>query len=182
MKIADHALLGTGPARWRTPHFRYNQLAEADLAGNGYQILSHSKEAGADVFIKRKKALFVFLQGHPEYDTGALMREYRRDISRYLAGERDTYPDMPSGYFDAATTQAALEFRARAIREHDCDLLPSFQMLLAQQNLINSWRPAALLFFANFLTYLTAARSSRVGWSGLHRVPRRRARSEIAYA
>ena len=42
-------------------------------------MLSRSPVAGADLFIKQRKSLFVFLQGHPEYDPGSLLREYQRD-------------------------------------------------------------------------------------------------------
>jgi len=182
IKAAVHPLVGAGPACWRTPHSRHNEVAEAELVAHGYQILSRADEAGPDIFIKRAKSLFVFLQGHPEYDAGALMREYRRDIGRYLAGERDNYPDMPCGYFDAPTTALMLEFRERAMRERDTELLPNFQMLLAQQSLTGSWRPAAVRFFGNFLTYLADERSSRPGWSGIRRSLRRRTRGEVSYA
>jgi len=115
IKTADHPLVGADPACWRTPRSRHNELAETELVAHGYQILSRADEAGPDIFIKRAKSLFVFLQGHPEYDSGALMREYRCDIGRYLAGERDNYPDMPCGYFDAPTTELMLEFRERVV-------------------------------------------------------------------
>ena len=38
------------------------------------------------------RSLFVFLQGHPEYDPTTLLREYRRDVGRFLRRERDGYP------------------------------------------------------------------------------------------
>ena len=46
-----------------------------------------------DLFVKKKeKSLFVHFQGHPEYGAQTLLKEYRRDIKRFLRGERETYP------------------------------------------------------------------------------------------
>ncbi|MBV8778524.1 MAG: homoserine O-succinyltransferase, partial [Alphaproteobacteria bacterium] len=83
---ADHKLL-RGLTRWQTPHSRLNGIAESELAAAGYRVLSRSAEAGVDLFVKQRNSLFVFLQGHPEYDATALFGEYRRDVRRFLAGE-----------------------------------------------------------------------------------------------
>ena len=77
----------------------------SDLAAGGYQLLTQSPEAGVDIFAKELRSQFIFFQGHPEYEALSLEREYLRDISRFLAGERDTYPAVPAGYFDAETEQ-----------------------------------------------------------------------------
>ena len=36
--------------------------------------------------LRHRRSLFLYLQGHPEYDGGALDREYRRDTARFQAG------------------------------------------------------------------------------------------------
>jgi homoserine O-succinyltransferase len=160
-RVADHPIVAGGSARWSTPHSRYNELPEADLVAHGYQILSRSADAGADIFVKRDRSLFVFLQGHPEYDANSLLLEYRRDVGRYLSGERDTYPDMPAAYFDEPTTEALLWFRGEGLRRRDAELMPGFQMLLAERAVSNVWRPAALRLFSNWLAYLAEQRARR---------------------
>ena len=46
-----------------------------------------------DSFVKKKKrSLFVHFQGHPEYGAQTLLKEYRRDIKRFLRAERETIP------------------------------------------------------------------------------------------
>jgi len=169
IKIADHPLVADGPARWYTPHSRYNGLREEELASRGYQVLATSPTAGADIFIKRRKSLLLFLQGHPEYDAGALLREYRRDVGRFLAGESDRYPEMHCGYFGDSATQALLAFRERAFRERDIGLLPLFPMVVAQQDLCGSWRPAALNLYANWLSTLAERYSWRAGLTSRRR-------------
>ncbi len=63
----------------------------------GYLTLTRAPGAGVDMFVKEWLALQVFLQGHPEYDADTLAREYRRDVGRFLAGERADAPAPPAG-------------------------------------------------------------------------------------
>ena len=109
---SDHALTqGTG-ASIRFPHSRWNEVRADALKTCGYTVLTQSDEGGVDCFVKRKKrSLFVHFQGHPEYGAQTLLKEYRRDIRRFLRLERETYPSMPRGYFDAVSTRLVTEFR-----------------------------------------------------------------------
>jgi homoserine O-succinyltransferase len=156
---ADHPLLALMPASWVTPHSRYNELPEAALRARGYRILSHSRAAGADIFVKRRGSLFVFLQGHPEYDAGALGREYRRDAGNFLAGRSADYPEIPAGYFPDDAARAMQKFRAAALRERDAALFQSFPSLPATTA---PWHGAAAGLYAAWLAHLSAR---RFGWA-----------------
>src|ERR1700681_3210752 len=102
-KLTDNWLTRDLPSPLKIPHSRLNELRASDLVASGYQVLTQSREAGVDMFGKQLGSQFVFFQGHPEYDALSLEREYLRDISRFLAGERDSYPAFPDGYFDTET-------------------------------------------------------------------------------
>ena len=66
------------------------------LEASGYAMLLGARDAGWAVAVKRRsRCLFVLCQGHLEYGTDSLLREYRRDVRRFLAGERSTYPCVP---------------------------------------------------------------------------------------
>ena len=83
-----------------------------ELTACGYSVLTKSVQAGVDIFVKQKrKSLFVHFQGHPEYGALTLMKEYRRDIRRFLRKERETYPSMPLGYFDTTADKLLTDFR-----------------------------------------------------------------------
>jgi homoserine O-succinyltransferase len=97
----------------KIPHSRLNEVRESDLASRGYRIITRSEVAGADIFAKQFKSLFIFFQGHPEYDALSLQREYMRDLARFLSGERNDYPAIPANYFDSMT-----EARLRAFERH----------------------------------------------------------------
>jgi homoserine O-succinyltransferase/O-acetyltransferase len=163
-RVAVHPLMGFGPGQWKVPHSRYNGLPERALAARGYRILSWSDAAGADLFVKRRGALHVFLQGHPEYDAGALLREYRRDIARFLAGERDDYPELPSGYLRPELDDAMRRFAERASAARDSTLIDDFPMNAAKRELDAPWLDPATQLYANWLFYLSHERGRRADW------------------
>ncbi|MGA7803405.1 homoserine O-succinyltransferase MetA [Bradyrhizobium sp.] len=118
-KLRDDWLTRDLPARIKVPHSRFNALSADQLAARGYRVLTSSDEAGVDIFARRHNSHFIFLQGHPEYDASSLQREYMRDLARFLSGERDLYPAIPAGYFDAATEQHLMDFERRARIDRD---------------------------------------------------------------
>ncbi len=155
VKAADHAILAGAPSRWCVPHSRQNGLSEDALVSKSYRILSESSEVGADMFVKETKSLFVFLQGHPEYGRTALLREYRRDIRRFIAGERDKYPEMPRGYFDEETARAFARFRERTLQNRTEQLL---NLPEAEAKLPFVWHEFAVRLYTNWLSYLAERR------------------------
>jgi homoserine O-succinyltransferase len=159
-KAGDHSLLSGMPSSWRIPHSRYNTLDPAQLTAAGYDIVSWSDDAGADTFIQRRRtgALFVFYQGHPEYDAGALLREYRRDVGRFLAGVLDRYPEIPRGYFDAETAHAFARFRRRAHRERRPELLDGLPGRRASDRPAHTWNDAAIRLYTNWLRTIVVNR------------------------
>jgi homoserine O-succinyltransferase len=168
--VSDHSILAGAPSCWQIPHSRYNDVPEEALISGGYCILSRSPDAGADLFVKRGKSLFLFFQGHPEYDPGALFREYRRDIGRFLAGERDGYPAMPCGYFDEDTAAAMAMFREGALRHRHPDLLSSFPACDGERKVAHPWRGPAVRLYGNWLSYLASQRSRAFARTASRRV------------
>jgi len=111
-------------------------------------------------FVKEAGSLFVFLQGHPEYDATSLFGEYRRDLRRYLAGERDGHPELPQGYFSDRATALLLAFRERAERQRDVGLLQEFPAAEIGAELTAPWRDAATRLYANWLSYVAEQRDA----------------------
>jgi homoserine O-succinyltransferase len=109
-----------------------------------------------DAFVKQRKSLFVFFQGHPEYEAVTLMLEYRRDIGRFLRGERETYPPMPLGYFDEETVDALIALKERALLDRREELLAEFPMAMAAGKVANTWRSTAESLYRNWLRYISA--------------------------
>jgi homoserine O-succinyltransferase len=156
---SGHPLTKGTPSQWRIPHSRHNDLAESELIECGYDILTTSAEAGVDTFVKQRKSLFVFFQGHPEYEPGTLLREYRRDAGRFLRRERETYPAMPQGYLDERSIDLLAAFREQAILSRREELLASFPTALVERALADPWRQAATGIYRNWLGHLSAQKA-----------------------
>jgi homoserine O-succinyltransferase len=151
-RVSDHDILVDGPLRWRVPHSRENELPEEELLSKGYLVLSRSPQVGADMFVREDSALFVFLQGHPEYEPEALFLEYRRDVRRFLRGERSNYPAMPIGYFDTDTTAALTAFQAQAIEQRSSEAFLQFPEMPPGAEW--EWRGLAIRVYSNWLSYI----------------------------
>jgi homoserine O-succinyltransferase len=156
VRVSDHPLTAAAPSRLQMPQSRWNEIPEEALLACGYRVLTRSEDAGVDAFVKQRKSLFVFFQGHPEYDATTLLLEYRRDIGRFLRRERDTYPPMPHGYFDEETVEALTALRERALLDRREELLAEFPTAMAAGKVTNTWRSTAESLYRNWLQYICA--------------------------
>lgn len=161
-RVSDHELTSGFPSRAVLPHSRWHDIPEAELTAGGYRVLTRTKEAGVDAFIKLRKSLLVCFQGHPEYQPKTLLLEYARDIKRYLRRESESYPSMPHGYFDVETVDVLTAFQERASREPREELFVDFPAALAERNLTDQWRSAAAGIYRNWLMYLCAMKDQRL--------------------
>jgi homoserine O-succinyltransferase len=161
-KVEHHPLLANTKPEWKVPHSRFNDLPPLPLISHGYRILTWSEQAGVDIFVKSfRRSLFVFVQSHPEYDARALMREYRRDVSRFLTRQRVQHPDVPVDYFDAQTEGELRLLQQRAIQAPDPEIMDEVRLKAGQAELAAPWRSTAVQFYQNWLGYLGAERAKR---------------------
>ncbi len=113
----DHPVVSGVNTRFYAPHSRFNDVSREKLTSAGLTVLTDSDEAGVLLASSADGLRFVFVQGHPEYDIDSLAKEYKREVLRFAAGERDDYPPLPLRYFDTQA-QALLEsLRRRVERE-----------------------------------------------------------------
>lgn len=155
-RMLDHPLIARTPSNVQLPHSRWNGLPEDRLVGAGYSVLTRTGDAEVDMFIKQQKKLFVFFQGHPEYEADTLLREYRRDIGRYFKGERSQYPAMPQGYFDRDTVVALESLQLQSESGQDDDLLPEILAALSNITIENTWQSSATSIYENWLRHIRA--------------------------
>ena len=167
---AKHDLMSHAAGFVRFPHSRWNEVRQNDLIAGGYSVLAKSVDAGVDVFVKKvMNSLFVHFQGHPEYGAHTLMKEYRRDIKRFLRGERETYPTMPYGYFDAAASEALETYREIALTDRREDVIESFPESVSK-TLQHSWHSSAVGVYRNWLRYMVGRKAERPTFPVMSRV------------
>ena len=148
--VAEPARQGL-PASLTVCHSRMNEVRTSDLLARGYEIVSEAAGGHVDVFAKTSGSRFLFLQGHPEYDADSLMREYRRDVGRYLNGNRETYPDVPESYFDSMTTVRMENFRVLAEKSRDMRLFESFPQATLRSGLQRKLADSARDIFSGWM-------------------------------
>ena len=146
----------------RTPHSRRNGLSAPDLIRQDYQVLSSNAEIGVDAFVKQRDSLFLFLQGHPEYENDSLAREYRRDMSRFLRGEQEAPPVVPAAYYPTVVERALTAFAERARRDRRPALMELFPDAGAFGPLDAPWRPAAIQLYRNWLELVAERKAATV--------------------
>lgn len=153
-RVEDHPLTaGIGP-HLRLPHSRWNGVPESALRGCGYRVLTKSSDIGADMFIKQYRSLFIFFQGHPEYDVDTLMLEYRRDVGRYLRGESDRYPAIPENYFSQDTTTLLKALQREALICPRPELLADVHSALLEAKIEAAWRPDASFIYSRWIEHI----------------------------
>jgi homoserine O-succinyltransferase len=145
------------PSQLNICHSRLNEVRSTDLEASGYQILSAAPGGHVDIFSKQFASRFVFLQGHPEYDADSLMREYRRDVGRFLSGQREDYPEVPENYFDSDTTIAMENYRTKAERSRDLRLFENFPAVGLRRGLAERLAQSASAVFGNFVASIASA-------------------------
>ncbi|MGB6430076.1 MAG: homoserine O-succinyltransferase [Candidatus Acidiferrales bacterium] len=159
-KVRGHALtegLGDG---MQIPHSRWNEVRADALTSCGYEILTQSAEAGVDLFVKKKKnSFFVHFQGHPEYETRTLLKEFRRDIKRFLRRDRESYPTMPEGYFDPIATKLLSDFQESVIADPREELLARFPEAAISEAIQGTWQKSAATVYSNWLRYLITGKA-----------------------
>jgi homoserine O-succinyltransferase len=160
-KVADHWLTNDLASPPKISHSRLNELRASDLVARGYRLLTTSPEAGVDIFAKELGSQFIFFQGHPEYEALSLQREFLRDITRFLAGERDSYPAFPAGYFDIWTESKLANFQKRASAERKLPLSVELPSLTLRPDIAAG--VAATAIFRNWLGYLSDGAAARQG-------------------
>jgi len=167
-KIRDHALMAGGENAMRIPHSRWNEVRADALDSCGYEVLVQSAQAGVDLFVKKKReSLFVHFQGHPEYGTRTLLKEYRRDIKRFLRGERETYPNMPHGYFDATAIRLLSDFQDRVTADPHEELLTEFPESRVTSVLRETWQASAASVYRKWLQYLLSRKAEASSLSSM---------------
>lgn len=154
-----HPLLAGMAPVLPVPHSRWNDLPEGELTAKGYTVLRRSEAVGVDLFVRQGASLMVFLQGHPEYETDTLAREYRRDIGRFLDGSRDTCPGIPEHYYSDEAVERLEAFAELARIRRAPSLHADFPGMAATPPRPAAWQDGAARLFRNWLSLVAAQRA-----------------------
>jgi homoserine O-succinyltransferase len=119
----------------------------------GYAVVLQSQEVGWSVATKTLgRSEVVLMQAHPEYDAESLLREYVRDVRRYVCRERDELPCLPTDCVTGPDWDRLRRLHERVVDgERDPALVAAFPFDDIGARAPWPWRGAALRLFANVL-------------------------------
>jgi homoserine O-succinyltransferase len=116
-----HPLLREINTRFDTPHSRHNDISRSQLEAHGLKVLVESHDGGVHMAVSPDQFRVVYFQGHPEYDYNSLLKEYLREVRRFLGQEVDARPPFPENYLPEEARRIAARFLEQAAGRGDPD-------------------------------------------------------------
>ncbi len=148
----SHPLVVDVNTRFDVPHSRFNQIDREQFEAAGTHVLVESHEAGVHLAVSPDGFRTVFFQGHPEYDTISLLKEFKREVGLYATGKRPDWPPFVDNYFPPRAQALILEYRLRLDRALDKGLPPPpFPEQLIAPRLHNTWHDTAEAVVGNWM-------------------------------
>ena len=147
-----HPLVSDVNTRFDVPHSRFNDVSREQFEAARLHVLAEGDVPGVHLAVSEDLFRIVFFQGHPEYDTISLLKEYKRELGRFIKGERDDYPPLPDNYF-AVRTQAILDEHrdhVAAARERN-EPVPELPESLITKTLDNTWHDTGEAVINNWM-------------------------------
>lgn len=95
----NHPLVRGMNTKFDAPHSRFSEVTRKQFDDGGMITLVEGEESGVYMAVSKDGFRQICLQGHPEYDTFSLLKEYKRDVNWYQEGILEEYPDFPKHYF-----------------------------------------------------------------------------------
>ena len=108
----QHPLVNDVNTRFDVPHSRWNAVTPEQFHDAGLHVLVESG-VGVHLATSADGLRVVFFQGHPEYDTVSLLKEYKREVLLWADGQRDDYPPFPANYLGPRAQAVLNEYRLR---------------------------------------------------------------------
>lgn len=152
--VADrgHPLVQDVNTRFDAPHSRWNDVSAQQLRRAGAHVLVESDVAGAHLAVSPDRFRMVFFQGHPEYDRNSLLKEYKREVNRYLDGEIEAPPPHPEHYFSPAAAALADAYLADAVgARRRGGPMPVFPEAAFDDHIDDTWGDSGRAIFNNWL-------------------------------
>jgi len=150
--VPGHPLLRDINTRFDVPHSRYNDISREQLEEAGLTVLVESEAGGVHMAVSPDQFRMIYFQGHPEYDRNSLLKEYKREVLRYLAGELSSPPPFPENYLPEEARRIAESFLDRARKaQAGGGPLPALDEEEIEVLLDNTWGDTAKAMVNNWL-------------------------------
>ena len=144
----QHPILKGINTRFDVPHSRFNEISLKQFKDAGVEVLVKG-DVGAHMCVSDDLFRIVLFQGHPEYDSISLLKEYKREVSSFLVGNRSDYPVFPDNYLNEQSKAILREFKSKLLSSEFT--IADFPESLIANTLDNTWRDAAGAIISNWI-------------------------------
>lgn len=150
-----HPLVHDVSTRFDVPHSRFNEVFREQFDAAGLRVLVESESAGVHLAVSEDLLRLVFFQGHPEYDSISLLKEYKREVNLFVAGLREDYPPFPENYFTCQCEAVLDEHRERVMAAlEQGGAVPELPESLLLDALDNTWHDTAEAVVGNWIGHV----------------------------
>ncbi|OOY53951.1 homoserine O-succinyltransferase MetA [Solemya velum gill symbiont] len=162
VSMPEHPLVENINTRFDVPHSRFNQVTRQQLEEKGVVVLAEGEEAGVHLAVSPDLFRTVFFQGHPEYDSNSLLKEYKREVLLWFDDQRDGHPPFPDNYLTPQAKAILGEYRSELIASRETGIEPpEFPEKLLMTLIDNTWRDTAKAVVSNWLGHVYQITNSR---------------------
>lgn len=152
VKDKTHPLVNDINTLTDVPHSRFNEVSAEQFSQAGLRVLIESREAGVHLAVTEDLFRIIYFQGHPEYDTISLLKEYKREVLLFSHGQRPDYPPFPENYLSPQCKAILQEYQQRLINaQSKGQVLPEFPEDLIVPRLHNTWHDTAEAVINNWI-------------------------------
>ncbi len=146
-----HPLVNDINTRFDVPHSRWNAVTPEQFHKAGLRVLVEGQQ-GVHLATSADGLRVVFFQGHPEYDTISLLKEFKREVLLYANGKRADFPPFPENYFSEFAKAVIKEYRLVIENNRKRGQpVPEFPEQLIARELDNTWRDSAVEVLGNWM-------------------------------
>lgn len=151
----SHPLVRQVDTRFDAPRSHRFEITPDQLAPVGCRILAVDDEGGLHLATSEDGFRLVFFQGHPEYDVESLLKEYKREIERFVGGVRQSFPPPPENYFSPAALRWVEDHRRAVVEALRAGAAPPALPEVELGPLLdNTWSDTGKAIFGNWLGWV----------------------------
>ena len=147
-----HPLVAGIDSEFDAPRSHVFEMTAAQLETCGARVLASSEEADFHIAVSSDGFKWVYLQGHPEYDSFSLLKEFKREIGRYTAGVREDYPEYPKNYLSDSAKRILDRYRITVLGDLEQGRTPAaFPESDVVPFIEETWSRSGKIMFKNWI-------------------------------
>lgn len=147
-----HPLVNDINTRFDVPHSRWNDVSHQQFNTQNLKILVESDSGFVHLATSPDGFRHILFQGHPEYDSISLLKEYKREVMLFNQGTLRTYPPFPENYLGIFEKAILNEYRLRCtMARQKGQEPPEFPESLVSQNIDITWHDTAVEVIGNWM-------------------------------